>query len=389
MNTAAKSIFGYSRNYASLEQIQGTGTDPRSDLYSLAATLYHLITNRPPDDALTRAMSVLSHKGDLLQPANQVNPAVPAGVAGVLQKALALNAGDRPATAADMKAMLQQSERFAVFAVGGGPIAPTQESPLFAQPTRLMSDDTQAADAPQTDVKTEVLPVYESQLTAVRDTGGRPLVSGGGADSFAPAGERRKRFGLAAAAAMVLLAVGVIAGGVLVLPGLMEPETPVSVSSDNTAAPPSQEASVADSQPASVEPGLVEGQTATNTAPEEPSKQTAAPKAPEQAAKTGKTRTGNPAEDAVDENNFDFEMNDNDVPESVVITRRDKNGKLHTTRVTPGARPPNVPDIPPNFNPFPPGFDPSKQMTPAEREQLKQLMRQRIRQQTNSQPPQE
>ena len=31
-NTAAKSIFGYSRNYASLEQIQGTGTDPRSDL---------------------------------------------------------------------------------------------------------------------------------------------------------------------------------------------------------------------------------------------------------------------------------------------------------------------------------------------------------------------
>lgn len=30
--TAAKSIFGYSRNYASLEQIQGTGTDPRSDL---------------------------------------------------------------------------------------------------------------------------------------------------------------------------------------------------------------------------------------------------------------------------------------------------------------------------------------------------------------------
>src|SRR4030095_11959100 len=52
--TAAKSIFGYSRNYASLEQIQGTGTDPRSDLYSLAATLYHLLTNTAPEDALTR-----------------------------------------------------------------------------------------------------------------------------------------------------------------------------------------------------------------------------------------------------------------------------------------------------------------------------------------------
>ena len=29
--TAAKSIFGYSKNYASLEQIQGAGTDPRSE----------------------------------------------------------------------------------------------------------------------------------------------------------------------------------------------------------------------------------------------------------------------------------------------------------------------------------------------------------------------
>src|SRR5256714_4660154 len=52
-HTAAKSIFGYSRNYASIEQIQGTGTDPRSDLYSLAAALYHLLTRVPPEDALT------------------------------------------------------------------------------------------------------------------------------------------------------------------------------------------------------------------------------------------------------------------------------------------------------------------------------------------------
>ena len=72
--TAAKSIFGYSRNYASLEQIQGTGTDPRSDLYSLAATLYHLLTNHAPEDALTRAMAVLSHQPDPLVPANRIVP---------------------------------------------------------------------------------------------------------------------------------------------------------------------------------------------------------------------------------------------------------------------------------------------------------------------------
>ena len=67
--TAAKSIFGYSRNYASLEQIQGTGTDPRSDLYSLSATVYHLITGAAPEDALTRAMAVLGNQPDPLLPA--------------------------------------------------------------------------------------------------------------------------------------------------------------------------------------------------------------------------------------------------------------------------------------------------------------------------------
>src|SRR3954453_14274365 len=90
--TAAKSIFGYSRNYASLEQIQGTGTDPRSDLYSLAATLYHLLTGIPPDDTLTRAMAVLSNKPDPLKPANTFRPEIPRGAAGVLHRSLALNA---------------------------------------------------------------------------------------------------------------------------------------------------------------------------------------------------------------------------------------------------------------------------------------------------------
>src|SRR5688572_10631053 len=112
-HTAAKSIFGYSRNYASLEQIQGTGTDPRSDLYSLAATLYHLLTNKPPEDALTRAMAVLSHQPDPLIPAHLIVSGIPAGLSSVLQNVLALNAGERPATAGEMRSMLRDHEKYA------------------------------------------------------------------------------------------------------------------------------------------------------------------------------------------------------------------------------------------------------------------------------------
>ena len=141
--TAAKSIFGYSRNYASLEQIQGTGTDPRSDLYSLSATLYHLLTGTAPDDALTRAMAVLGHQPDPLRPANVIRPEIPAGVAGVLQKALSLNASNRPDSAGEMREMLRDHEEYADLAAGT--FAPAlQQTEIFSQRTKLMPGSTKS-----------------------------------------------------------------------------------------------------------------------------------------------------------------------------------------------------------------------------------------------------
>src|SRR6187549_2663135 len=62
------SIFGYTPNYAPLEQIQGLGTDPRSDIYALAATLYHLMTAVKPPDALSRAAAIVNGQEDPLVP---------------------------------------------------------------------------------------------------------------------------------------------------------------------------------------------------------------------------------------------------------------------------------------------------------------------------------
>jgi serine/threonine protein kinase len=107
--TATASVFGYSRSYAPLEQIQGTGTDTRSDLYSLGATLYHLLTGVAPIDGLTRASAVINNQPDPLRPAHLAHAQVPEPVSKILHRAMALKAALRPATAAEMRAALRQA----------------------------------------------------------------------------------------------------------------------------------------------------------------------------------------------------------------------------------------------------------------------------------------
>jgi serine/threonine protein kinase len=105
--TTSASIFGYTPNYAPLEQIQGLGTDARSDIYALSATLYHLMTAVKPPDALTRAAALVNGQPDPLAPADDVNSAIGPQVASVLARAMSQNREQRYATAASMRAALK------------------------------------------------------------------------------------------------------------------------------------------------------------------------------------------------------------------------------------------------------------------------------------------
>ena len=105
------SVFGYTAHYAPLEQIHNSGTDVRSDLYALAATLHHLLTGATPVDAISRATAVLRRQPDPLHPPTALNPRVPPAVSRVLMQALALNQDERPADAATMRAALAQAAR--------------------------------------------------------------------------------------------------------------------------------------------------------------------------------------------------------------------------------------------------------------------------------------
>lgn len=108
---SSQSIRGYTPNYASLEQIRGTGTDARSDIYSIGATLYHLLTGKLPQDALTRVAALLMNQPDPLRPINELNPEVPALIAAVIEKAMSANPEQRQESASVLRQSLRNASR--------------------------------------------------------------------------------------------------------------------------------------------------------------------------------------------------------------------------------------------------------------------------------------
>jgi serine/threonine protein kinase len=362
--TAAKSIFGYSRNYASLEQIQGTGTDPRSDLYSLAATLYHLTTGQAPEDALTRAMAVLSEQPDPLVPANSLNAALPAGFAGVLHKALDLNAASRPAAAHEMREMLGNMDAYAHVASEARAAATVPNVDLGAQKTRLMPGKTDHGRE-QAGVKTEVLPAYISEETSVRPAGSRNVT-----DPEPPAPARRplRRFAFAAAGLLLLLC-GLTAGAYVLNPSMFlheskrPPDPPPAVPAAEQ--PP---AVVADSAPAEEALG---DETAGGTGVEEPEREKETEPS-RQPAKTGKSTAS--VERPAANSDADNESDSGGKTVQVGNIKVYGDGKVETgdhvvdeKGVNPKA--PRIPNIGPN------GLPDMRYMTPAQRRRIMELRR--------------
>ncbi|MBV9788012.1 MAG: serine/threonine protein kinase, partial [Chloroflexi bacterium] len=97
------SIMAHTPGFAPPEQLEGTGTDARSDLYALGATLHRFLTNAAPVEALTRFRALARKRTDPLQPVHELNPLVPLSVSRVLMQALELEPEDRPASARAMR----------------------------------------------------------------------------------------------------------------------------------------------------------------------------------------------------------------------------------------------------------------------------------------------
>lgn len=148
---AIHSLFGYTPQYAPLEQIHGTGTDSRSDLFALAATCYHLLTGMAPIDAVRRAANVVAGQSDPLFITNTLWAGIPPAIAAVLTQGLALDPAQRPASAAELRVLLHQAsvaEITAVVVPDAAQIEKAAELQRQPQETRLRPNNLPVALTP-------------------------------------------------------------------------------------------------------------------------------------------------------------------------------------------------------------------------------------------------
>jgi serine/threonine-protein kinase len=182
--------------YAPLEQYNGR-SEPRSDLYALGASLYHLLTGRVPEAAPMR------YSGHMLTPIRTLNASVPEPVDRVIQQALRLNAQERFPTAA----ALWQALNWAYQVSGGAPFPHDRSSVAGARPGASGGPTPGApAPSPGSSVQPRVTqgPVHESLpdlrqspplRSAVQDpwaasANGRRSVPDLGASGGSPSGPR-------------------------------------------------------------------------------------------------------------------------------------------------------------------------------------------------------
>lgn len=144
--------------YISPEQIRGEKEiGPPADIYSLGATLYHMVTGNVPFDGKSPSAVMHKHLKAELVPADHVNPKLSAGMGQIIDMMMAKSAKQRYQNCTDLLTDLRAVRR-------GDP-------PVIARPAVQAHDLTKLAEAEQSAVGE--IPEDKTQQASVF---GHPLV---------------------------------------------------------------------------------------------------------------------------------------------------------------------------------------------------------------------
>jgi serine/threonine protein kinase/outer membrane protein assembly factor BamD (BamD/ComL family) len=94
-------------HYMSPEQARDADVDGRTDLYSLGATLYHILAECPPFEGSTNREIMIKHLREQPEPLEELRPDLPRKVVQVVERLMEKNPDDRYASAAEAAEALE------------------------------------------------------------------------------------------------------------------------------------------------------------------------------------------------------------------------------------------------------------------------------------------
>ncbi len=112
--------------YASPEQLAGEKLDERSDQYSLACTLFRLLTGETPFSATNPAQAIREHTSAPPPQPSRVKPGIPRAMDAVIARAMAKRAEQRYDSCSDFAAAA-----VAALETGSGPVPPVASRPVY------------------------------------------------------------------------------------------------------------------------------------------------------------------------------------------------------------------------------------------------------------------
>jgi len=175
--------------YMSPEQVQGSAIDARSDLYSLGASLYEMVTAQHPFEGDTGFTVMKGHIDGQLVPPREVNPDITPALNEVIVRSMAKDPIERYQNADEFAGALQgvrrvlaSSTRAAMPAVA--PIPVPSPSVAATTPSRPAFTQVPAAAAPPPPASTTAAtPAQRDNLTGLIANVGQPGSPAAGAPS--------------------------------------------------------------------------------------------------------------------------------------------------------------------------------------------------------------
>ncbi|MDW8403025.1 serine/threonine-protein kinase [Chloroflexus sp.] len=140
--SGTRKVYGFTPPYAPYEQMRDGEPDPRSDIYSLSATLYHLLTGTLPPDAMTRMARLVNGQPDPLRPIRSLAPHVPEGLAQLIEQGMATLIDQRPQSAREMREALHRLRGKPAAAAAPAALRPISQPPAPSASTPPPVSDT-------------------------------------------------------------------------------------------------------------------------------------------------------------------------------------------------------------------------------------------------------